>query len=179
MRDRGILPPSLDPNCEYIPLHKGKRAIVSRCDVERFVRFKWYTFFNPHNKRWYARALVYDPAIKNRRTIYMHRFILGLKRGDKRTGDHRNNKTLDNRRLNLRIATHQQQAFNRKMQVNNSVGYKGVKRCSANTFSAVITVKGKHIWLGTYSTAKEAANVYDQAAIKYFKSFAATNSMLR
>lgn len=41
-------------------------------------------------------------------------------------GDHRNRDPLDNRRENLRIATHSQNQINKKLQKNNSSGCRGI-----------------------------------------------------
>lgn len=93
----------------------------------------------------------------------MHREILGLKRGDKRQGDHINHNTLDNRRSQIRIATQQQNKWNRK----NAKGYTWHKRdCQ---YAAQIKVNGKHISLGYFDTPTEARRAYIKAKQKYHR----------
>jgi hypothetical protein len=45
-------------------------------------------------------------------TIYMHREVLGLARGDGNEVDHENRRKLDNRRSNLRVVTHAENGDN-------------------------------------------------------------------
>lgn len=49
------------------------------------------------------RAKMHGVPTEKRHTISMHRFLLGLQRGDPRQGDHINRNRIDNRRPNLRI----------------------------------------------------------------------------
>lgn len=86
----------------------------------------------------------------------VHRYLLGLKRGDGLLGDHINGDRLDNRLSNLRIATHQSNAGNRRAL--SSSGYRGVVR-SGNRWVAQGKVNQRTHYLGTYDTAEEAAQV--------------------
>lgn len=58
----------------------------------------------------------YAYATINGHTTGMHRFLLGLKPGDKRVGDHINGDTLDNRRKNLRACTASEHSINTKQR---------------------------------------------------------------
>ena len=91
----------------------------------------------------------------------MHRIILGLDIGDKRQGDHRNHNTLDNRRDNLRIVTHQQNGFNRK----SAKGYTWIER--VHKYRAQIKVDNISIALGHYATEELAHAAYLTAKQKY------------
>ncbi len=82
---------------------------------------------------------------------------------------------LNNRRSNLRSATTQQNARNRKVRSDNKSGYKGVSK-RRTTFAATISIdKGKRLHLGTFRSAEDAARAYDSAAQKYFGEFARVN----
>src|SRR3990167_4081188 len=104
---------------KFIKLTQGKFVLVDDEDFEWLNQYKWYCQKALSN-RFYARG----QAGKNKKTIFMHRFILNI--NDKRRIDHMNGDSLDNRKSNLRICTQQQNLFNKKMYKNNKSGYKGV-----------------------------------------------------
>jgi hypothetical protein len=101
----------------------------------------------------------------------MHREILGLKKGDIHTGDHRNHDTLDNRRSNLRIATRVEQQRNKRKNSKNTSGFKGVYPKNKG-YAAAIKVGGKQIYLGTRKTAEAAHVLYREAALRLHGEFA-------
>lgn len=100
----------------------------------------------------------------------LHNFIL-----NEPYVDHANGNPLDNRRENLRIATHQQNTWNRRMSRNNTSGFKGVISVHTGRFTAQIGKDSKVYHLGTYDTAEDAAMAYDDAAVEMFGEFAALN----
>ena len=79
--------------------------------------------------------------------------------------DHINRIPYDDRWANLRDVTRSENLRNTSATAWS--GYKGVY-ASGNKYMAQITINGKRIYLGTYSTAKEASEVYQQARLKYF-----------
>jgi hypothetical protein len=103
----------------------------------------------------------------------MHRQILGLEVDDPRQGDHiETGHTLDNRRKNLRIATGQQNQFNRRKYRTNKTGYKGVSK-KGNGYVASMTQDGKHVYLG-YRSTPEAAYFLYVAAVRCRGEFGRT-----
>lgn len=98
---------------------------------------------------------------------------------DKQTGmeiDHINGNGLDNRRENLRICTHKQNMYNKKLYKNNKSGYKGVyMQTGRNKFSVQIRVNGKKIRLGNFKNKEDAAIMYDKSAKLYFGEYARLN----
>ncbi len=91
--------------------------------------------------------------------------------------DHINGDGLDNRKSNLRICKHGENQYNSKMPKNNTSGYKGVywdKR--RNKWISQININGKHVYIGQFINAIDAANAYDKAAMQYHKEFAKPNS---
>jgi hypothetical protein len=91
--------------------------------------------------------------------------------------DHRNGDTLDNRRDNLRPATHSQNQFNKaKTTEKTSSRFIGVYlEKHSGLWGAKISRQGKSIWLGRFKSELDAAKVYDEAAKKYHGEFARLN----
>lgn len=150
---------------EVIRLTKGYVALVDDDDWEWLSERAWHAKVD-------KRGVVYAAHTSGSSTILMHRFILGLKAGDRRRSDHKNHDTLDNRRENLRITDASGNGANRKP--NKNVKFKGVTKRN-NKWQAKIKVNGKQIFLGLYDDPKDAAKVYDTAAVENFGEFACLN----
>lgn len=86
--------------------------------------------------------------------------------------DHYDCDPLNNRWANLREATSLQNGFNRRLQRNNTTGFKGVKKTKEGRFQARITADRKTIHLGTFGTVAEAAQAYQTAAVTVHAEFA-------
>jgi hypothetical protein len=115
------------------------------------------------------------------KTTYMHRLILGLANCRYPLVDHKNSNRLDNRRDNLRTATHSQNVINRPTK-RGLCKYLGVRRMidkrrknSYNYIGALIRVNGKVKKLGAFKTEEEAALAYNEAAIRLHGEFARLN----
>lgn len=93
--------------------------------------------------------------------------------------DHKNGNKKDNRIANLRLANPSQNTFWRKLNKNNTSGFRGVcMHRPSGKYVAAIKVDWQQIYLGYFSDPKEAARVYDVAAVKHFGTFAKTNKMM-
>lgn len=92
--------------------------------------------------------------------------------------DHINGDTLDNRRANLRICTHQQNQWNRKRSPGKS-RFKGVTFCKNNNYpyewSSRVECNAKRHFLGYFATPLAAALAYDDAAAELFGKYAGLN----
>jgi hypothetical protein len=87
--------------------------------------------------------------------------------------DHINHICHDNRITNLRQATFSQNQHNRRLNVNNSSGFKGVYwNKSANKWQSQIQMSGIKKGLGLFTDKNEAHQAYCKAANKYHKEFA-------
>ena len=91
--------------------------------------------------------------------------------------DHINHDGMDNRRANLRAATHAQNTYHRKKRSGATKSkYKGIHwRKENKKWVARIMFEGKRIHLGSFHTEIEAAKAYDRAAKKYHGEFASLN----
>jgi hypothetical protein len=102
----------------------------------------------------------------------MHRLIADAEDGV--FIDHWDRNGLNNQKYNLRKCTNGQNRWNSKMQENKEVPFKGVSERNSK-FRSRITYNGVTKNLGTYDTAKEAADTYDFFAKELFGEFARTN----
>lgn len=154
-----------------IPLNAGHFALIDDSDYELVRPFHWHI-----QNKWNLVAIACIDS--GARTVYMHRLIMVPPPGMK--VDHVNHNTLDNRRLNLRICTNQQNSFNALKQVRRGgthSKYKGVSRDWNNllTWKAYIRHNNKYIHLGRFASEEEAALAYDRAASNLFGEFAYLN----
>jgi hypothetical protein len=167
--------PSLQESYATIPLTQGQVAIVDVADYEWLNQWKWQAQWDSHVKSYYALRAEYlggGRANCKLRYFRMHRQILGLESGDLRKGDHQNGDTLDNRRANLRIATTQENARNRKRRSTGVSGFKGVSWYARDRkWRASICVGGRYISLGLYTTPELAHEAYCKAAKMHFGEF--------
>ena len=147
-----------------IALPCGRDAIISAVDEQRVRRHSWSA--NEHN----ASGKPYVRTTINKRTVYLHRFIVEPPKTYK--VDHENGDTLDCRRPNLRIATFYENNINRGSWSISD--FKGVSR-QGRRFRARITINGEEFVIGRYDKESEAAIAYDDRAHKMWGEFARLN----
>ena len=155
-----------------IPLTQGKYAIVDPEDYERLSKHKWHA--NKSKNTFYAVRRIH--LGKNKwKHIKMHREILDPP--DHLYVDHINHKGFDNRKANLRTATHRQNSYNRiHFRKNPSSKYKGVSwKKRTKKWNVQISHNGKREIIGSFDNEIEAAKAYDRAAKLYHKEFAVLN----
>ena len=133
--------------------------------------------------KWSLTGRKYAGTSMSGNLVYLHRMLMGDADGVEY--DHRNGFTLDNRKCNLRIATHHQNMQNRRKQEFfgkpdrlTSSKYKGVYfRKDRQRWSAYIGGPDTREWLGCFSTQEEAALAYNTAAVVRFGEFARLNEV--
>lgn len=131
---------------------------------------------------WSKSHYGYAVGYLNAEHMFMHRAIM-LRHypedpADGRRVDHINRDTLDNRKNNLRFATHQQNMVNSPSRRGAASAYKGVgiePRYTVRKWTARIGCNGTTFLLGSYATEQEAAVAYDCAAIQLFGEYAWLN----
>ena len=103
----------------------------------------------------------------------MHRYILGFPDYDGiLQTDHINRLRYDNRKENLRIATNQENSFNKDKKSNNTTGHRGIYWSKAlEKWCSQIVIDNKNIHLGYFINIKDAINARENAEIKYHGEF--------
>ncbi|MFH1369974.1 MAG: HNH endonuclease [Planctomycetota bacterium] len=157
----------------FIHIKKFRFAIVDPYDYDRLRRYKWR--INRSNRTFYAFCTLSQGPILRPQVLWMHHLVLPPPDG--LLVDHRNHNGLDNRRSNLRLATHSENIQNaRKTKSKTSSRYKGVDFVkTTGKYRARIAVADKRLFLGSFSSELDAAKAYDEAAIEYFKEYACLN----
>ena len=141
-------------------------------DYKRLAGYKWFAV--RYERGYYAQRADKDGKGRHR-NVRMHREILGEPKG--KIIDHINHNGLDNRRVNLRAATRQQNAWNKRKQRGKcSSKYKGVtwlKRMGK--WQARIVCNGKSIFIGYFDDQVSAARAYDARAVELYGEYATLN----
>ena len=167
------LPLPLEGATVEIPLSQGFVAVVDAIDAD-LSQFKWsaanekgkvYAFrrvkigFNQHKKEWLHRVILER--------------VLGRQLEGKEFTDHRNSNGIDDRRENLRLATQRQNTANRKLNKNNTSGYKGVHfNRNNNSWIAEISSGNEKFNLGRFDNPQDAYAAYCKAARELHGEFA-------
>jgi len=152
----------------WIPLGKGKVAIVDEEDYDHLMQWNW------HVSAWGYAIRFFRPKGKLR-VIWMHREI--LRTHPSMQTDHVNQNRLDNRKANLRQCTATQNQGNRwKSKQAKTSRFKGVYWARRQRrFVANGREGGTNKRLGSFHSEMEAAKAYNSWASRYFGKFAELN----
>lgn len=91
--------------------------------------------------------------------------------------DHINGIRNDNRWMNLRATSHQENMQNRRgARRDNTSGYQGVKLTDNGRWQARAFVNGKHVHLGTFEDREIAAKIASEYRAQHYKGFCGTES---
>ncbi len=111
-------------------------------DVAGFLTPDGYVYFSVDGRRYAAHRLAW---------LYM------TGSWPSKLIDHEDLDRSNNIFLNLREATRSQNGQNRRMQSNNTSGYKGVYPSGKKFLGRIKNNSGKTVYLGTFKTAEEAS----------------------
>lgn len=104
---------------------------------------------------------------KDRKNESLHRVvmerILGRPLLPEEQVDHKDRNVLNNRRGNLRTATHTQNRINSVRKSKYGPGVVFDPRMKNRPYQAILAIDGKRTSLGYYETAQEASNVHKAA----------------
>lgn len=148
-----------------VEISGGVISIVDDADYGEISKHRW-SFNGRYAVRW-----------ESGRYIRMHRQIIGAMDGQ--IVDHINWDGLDNRKANLRIATHRQNLMNVGKKNKGASKFKGVSwRGDTNgkkRWRATITVNYRQRYLGLFENERDAAIAYNNAAKELYGEFAYLN----
>jgi len=115
MAFKEIRPIRVEGNIAYVPLTKGYETVIDAADVPLVQGSNWQAFVRPRNDGGSYPIYAFGITLLRdgpRKRLPMHRVILPVSQG--MVVDHINGDGLDNRRCNLRPATHSQNSRNRR-----------------------------------------------------------------
>ena len=137
--------------------------------------YKWFPMWFKNAHSFYAVSTTYlgiENGKVNNHIIRMNNYILGYP--ENKTLDHKNHNTLDNRKENLRIASHSDNSKHRNgKNSNNKSGYRNV--CLVKTRWIVqLQINGKNTRLKSfpYSQLEEAGEYAESMRHLYYGEYA-------
>lgn len=135
-------------------------------DLEDYNKIKDYCWLEIINKSGYHALIAHIKGTES--DIIRMSSLLGFKRYD-----HINRNPLDNRKNNLRLATHQENMRNCSVSKNNTSGFTGISWVEQkNKWKAYITIDYKQKPLGYYVSKEDAIRARLIAEKEYFGEFA-------
>lgn len=138
------------------------RTKIDLEDVEKVSPFKWYCC-EYENFKQYCQG-----TLSNGEKIRLHHFVLNINKNtlQGKVVDHINGDSLDNRKINLRIVSQQENLWN--MKPNDPM--KGIRiyylKDGTPRYGARITINYKTISLGTFDTLEKAQEARKQAELE-------------
>ena len=141
----------------------GDEFWFDKDDYELIKDYCWH-----YNKRGYVVAWNIEKEFE----VKLHRLVMKVDDVNIEV-DHiqhppRNEHKIDNRKSNLRLVVHADNAKNHVIQINNVSGTSGVHFCERDgKWVARIGVNGRRIYLGSFDTKEEAVVIRKEAEIKY------------
>lgn len=155
----------IDDYCKAINPNTGFSFLIDKEDVNIVDGVLW-----SENSDGYARGFV------DGRKQLLHRLIMNV--SDCTQVDHIYGDKTDNRKCKLRPCINAENQRNQSKPRNNTSGFKGVHwNKAAEKWTASICLNNQLIHLGYFSDKLEAAQAYNNAAIKYHAKFAKLNAI--
>lgn len=173
VRRHSVVQP-FDQSIRLIPLTQGQNAVVDAQDYEWLNQWNWIAQLDKATGKFYALRRVWNCDRSACTAILMAKLIMGVGCSKETQVDHRDLDTLNNRRTNLRVATHSQNQCNRPRMRNNTSGFKGVRKYYRK-WHATAGHNGKTFYLGSFASREDAARAYDAFVKEKHGEFARTN----
>lgn len=146
---------------------RGHVILCDTADLPLLSRYTWRAVFKKDNGYAISTPKQSGPTLK------MHSLVCNPPPGLE--VDHINRNGLDNRRSNLRPATHAENTRN-VFFGNNTSGYKGVAwDIQSQAWQASICADGLQRTLGRYESKEDAARAYNRAAKQLHGAYAVLN----
>lgn len=137
-------------------------------DLEDYDLIKDYCWHKHHN---------YFVAKINGKSTGLHKLVMGDLENQYDIDHIKTENKFDNRKLNLRKTTRQQNNSNRKLSKNNTSGVSGVRWHSRDkVWEAWIIVNYERKYLGRYSNFDDAVNARKLAEEEYYGEYSYDNS---
>lgn len=156
----------------YIELTKGYTTIVDDSDYDVLCKYKWHAM-DTIGRVVAARVITNEDYTRTLQLL--HRVIMIAP--PELEVDHINGNTLDNRRSNLRLCTHQENCMNASVAKHSSK-FKGVSRnVTGKKWVAQIRYNNRLIYLGSFESEESAAKAYNVKASELFGEFARLNEV--
>ena len=146
---------------------KGEEFWFDKEDYNLVKDYCWH-----YNRRGHVEAW----SIQKQKQITIHRLVMGVEDTNTEV-DHirhppRNEHKVDNRKSNLRIVIHADNAKNHVIQINNTSGVSGVHYSARdNKWVARIGINGKRTLLGYFDDKDDAIKARKEAEIKYYGDY--------
>lgn len=127
------------------------RFVTIKLDVDDYIRLDGKSLSLGSHK--------YAQTFQDGVNQLLHRWILGLRTGDRRIGDHRNGDPNDYRRSNLRIVTPSGSSQN--VAGRGKSKFRGVHPVRSGRWTARVKFQGRVTHIGTYTCELDAARAAD------------------
>lgn len=147
-------------------------------DIEDYEKIKDYNWFK-NDQDYFLARITDESKSSNFRCIRLHRLIMDVDEEDIEI-DHIHGKKsrYDNRKNNLRYATHSQNNQNKGNQSNNTSGVRGVDFFkTVGKWRARISKEGETYNLGYFDEFEDAVKARIEAEEKYHKEWSYKNSI--
>lgn len=146
---------------------KGQEFYFDKEDYDLIKEYCWLM-----KKEGYILTTLPRDEDRKRIELKLHRLILNLEYKDELVVDHINGNKMDNRKINLRICSQQENNMNhRNIRKTNKTGVTGVQLLKNKKYLVALGIGGKVINLGTYKNFDDAVRARLLAEREYFKEF--------
>lgn len=154
----------------YVAGHFTTKDEIFYIDLDDYEKVSKYTWFL--NKDGYVYTDITHSDGKKEK-ILLHRYVTNFQY---EICDHKDRNRLNNRKENLRPATHSQNTWNRNPRRDKVIGVVKPKKDNWK-WGAYIIINQKRIWLGSFSTEREAIIARLTAEKQYHGEFATQHDL--